>query len=157
MSVKPKVITFHYVLTNADGDVMDRTDENQPFACLTGAGQIIEGLEEALLTLKAGDKKEIAVPAERAYGERDDNLVMKVAKAQLPADLEIEEGQYLQGEDGQVVTVVGIDDDHVFLDANHPLAGENLNFNVTIVDVRDAADDEIAHGHAHGPHGHHHH
>lgn len=157
MLIKPKVITFHYVLTNVDGDVLDRTEENEPFACLTGVGQIIEGLEEALLLLKAGDKKEIAVAADRAYGERDDDLVMKVAKTQMPDDIDIEEGQYLQGEDGQVVTVVGVDDDHVYLDANHPLAGENLNFSVTVVEIRDAADDEVAHGHAHGTHGHHHH
>ena len=156
MPAKPKVITFHYILTNVDGDVLDRTDD-APFACLTGVGQIIEGLETALLEMKAGDKKTVNVPAERAYGERDDALVMKVAKAQLPEDLEIEEGQYLQGPDGQVVTVVGIDDTHVFLDANHPLAGENLNFDVTIVETRDANEEEVAHGHAHGPHGHHHH
>ena len=156
MSTKPKVITFHYVLTDTDGKVIDRTDD-EPFSCLTGVGQIIEGLETALLTMKAGDKKNVAVAAENAYGERDDSLVMKVARAQLPADLEIEEGQYLQGEDGQVVSVVGMDDEHVYLDANHPLAGENLNFDVTIVETRDAAEDEIAHGHAHGPHGHHHH
>ncbi len=152
----PNVVTFHYTLRDPQGRVLDTSSGGEPVTFLEGAGQIIDGLDEALRGLAAGTKARVGVPAARAYGERDDSQVQRVLRALLPVEGELRPGdQFQAGEDrsAPVVTVVAIEGDDVLLDANHPLAGVDLTFDVEVVAVRAASADEVAHGHAHGPGG----
>lgn len=152
------VVTFHYTLHNSQGELLDSSSGGQPIVYLEGGGQIIDGLEEALRGSAVGDKRKVDVAAARAYGLRDDSLVRKVKRTQLPVD-EVKIGDMFQtGQDrhSPVVTITAIDGDDVTLDANHPLAGVDLVFDTEIVSIRPATDEEVAHGHVHGPGGHHH-
>ena len=154
-----KVVTFHYSLTNVDGDTIDSSKSGEPFSFLEGAAQIIPGLEKAMLDLKAGDKKKIRVQAAEAYGERAETMVVKVPREKLPTQ-EIRVGDRFRGgpdEHSPVFMVKEVTDTIVTLDGNHPLAGQDLNFAVEIVDVREATAEELSHGHVHGEGGHHHH
>jgi FKBP-type peptidyl-prolyl cis-trans isomerase SlyD len=153
------VVSFHYTLRNKDGQLLDSSSGGEPIAFLEGSGQIIDGLEAALLGAAEGAKLKVEVEAARAYGVRDATLVRTVKRSVLPVD-ELKLGDMFQtGQDrhAPVVTVTAIDGDDVTLDANHPLAGVDLVFDTEIVGVREATADEVAHGHAHGPGGHHHH
>lgn len=128
--------------------MLDTSRGAEPLACLEGAGMIIEGLEEPLLGMSAGEIRTIIVPPERAYGLREDALVQKVPRARLPVD-EIKVGdQFQTGPDRQapVVTVLAIEGDEVLLDANHPLAGEELHFEVELVALRAATPEELQAG-----------
>lgn len=141
----PRLLTFHYTLRDAGGRVLDTSRGGEPLACLEGAGQIIEGLEESLRQMSAGEKRHVVVPPERGYGRREAELVQKVPKARLPvAGLKVGE-QFQTGPDRQapVVTVVAIEGDEVLLDANHPLAGQELHFEVELVAVRAATQAEL--------------
>lgn len=152
-----RVVTFHYTLRDPSGRVLDTSAGGQPVSYLEGAGQIIEGLDEQLRTEPAGAKTRVRVPAAKAYGERDPEQVQRVKRALLPVEGELKAGDSFQaGEDrfAPVVTVVGIEGDDVLLDANHPLAGVELTFDVEIVAARAANAEELRHGHAHGQHGH---
>lgn len=151
------VVTFHYTLRDPSGRVLDTSAGGEPIRYLEGAGQIIDGLDEALRGVPAGTKSRVQVPAAKAYGERDETQVQRVLKALLPVEGELKPGdQFQAGEDryAPIVTVVGIEGDEVLLDANHPLAGVDLTFDVEIVAVRAATAEELAHGHAHGEGGH---
>ena len=120
---------------------------------LEGAGQIIDGLDEQLRAVPAGEKRRVAVPAKRAYGERDPGLVHRVKRSMLPVEGELNVGDQFQTDTDRhapVVTVQAIEGDEVVLDANHPLAGVELTFDVEIVAVREPTAAELAHGHAHG-------
>ncbi len=150
------VVTFHYTLRDPSGSVLDTSAGGEPITFLEGAGQIIDGLDERLRGLATGSKQRIQVPAAQAYGLRDEEQVQKVPRTMLPIQGELKIGdQFQAGEDrfAPTVTVVGIDKDNVILDANHPLAGVDLTFDVEIVAVRPASSDELAHGHVHGPDG----
>ena len=153
------VVQIHYTLKNAAGDVIDTSTGQEPLAYLHGGGNIVEGLESALAGKAAGDKLDVTVEPERGYGERREDLVQDVERSNFVGVEEIEVGmQFLAqtpwGE--QPVTVIAVADDSVQLDGNHPLAGETLNFSVEVVDVREASEEELQHGHAHGEGGHHH-
>ncbi len=140
-----RLITFHYTLRDASGRVLDTSRGGEPMPFLEGTGQIIEGLEEPLRTMAAGEKRDVVVPPERAYGVREAELVQKVPKANLPvADVKVGD-QFQTGPDRQapVVTVVAIEGDEVMLDANHPLAGQELHFEVELVTVRAATPAEL--------------
>ena len=154
-----KVVTLKYTLTDNDGNIIDRSDDGS-FAYLHGASNIIPGLETALDGKQAGDSLDVKVEPEHGYGERDDSKTQQVPRDMFPADAEIEPGMqfHAQGPNGEVliVTAVKVDDDTVTVDGNHPLAGVQLNFAVEIVDVRDALQEELDHGHVHGPEGHDH-
>jgi FKBP-type peptidyl-prolyl cis-trans isomerase SlyD len=155
----PRVVTFHYTLRDPQGRVLDTSAGAEPVTYLEGAGQIIEGLDEQLRLAPAGEKARVTVAAAKAYGEPDPGQVQRVKRGLLPIDGELKVGdQFQAGPDrhAPVVTVRAIEGDEVLLDANHPLAGVDLTFDVEIVAVRPATKDEIAHGHAHGPGGHHH-
>ena len=118
----------------------------------------IPGLESQILDLKKGDKKTVKVAAADAYGDRDDTLVAKVERSELPTD-SVKVGDVFRGgpdEDAPILTVTEVTDTHVVVDANHPLAGEDLVFSIEMGEIRIATADEITHGHAHGPGGHHH-
>lgn len=141
----PRLLTFHYTLRDAAGRVLDTSRGGAPMPCVEGAGQIIEGLEEPLRLMAAGEKRQVVVPPERGYGVREAGLVQKVPKARLPvADLKVGE-QFQTGPDRQapVVTVVAIEGDEVLLDANHPLAGQELHFEVELVAARPATHEEL--------------
>jgi FKBP-type peptidyl-prolyl cis-trans isomerase SlyD len=154
-----KVVTFNYILKDDDGNVIDQS-QDASFVYLHGASNIVPGLENALSGRVAGDEIAVSVAPEDGYGVRDDSRVQTVPREMFPADTEISPGMqfHAQGPDGQslVVAVVAVEDETVTVDGNHPLAGVQLNFEVSIVDVRDATADEISHGHAHGPDAHHH-
>ena len=125
---------------------------------LEGGGQIIPGLEEELIVLQKGEKKEISVPYQEAYGPFDENLIFELARSKFPTQT-VAIGDMFEMRDGQkvrLVTVMKLSDDNITINANHPLAGEDLNFNIEIIDARQATSEEIEHGHVHGQGGHHH-
>ncbi len=154
-----KVVTIHYTLKNAEGQVLDSSEGGDPLAYIHGGGNIIPGLEEALEGKSAGDKLQVEVQPDKAYGHHDPELIQNVPKRAFQGVGQVQAGmrftaQTEQGPRQVVVTrVVG---DMVTVDGNHPLAGQTLNFAVEIAEVRDASEEEIAHGHVHGPGGHHH-
>ena len=153
-----KVVSFHYTLTNAQGDVLDQSQEH-PMPYLHGAGNIIPGLEKELAGKKVGDKLTVNVPAAEAYGEYHEQLVNDVPREAFQGVDQIEPGMQFQAdtpEGMQVITVKAVSGETVTVDANHPLAGQDLNFDVEIVEVREATEEESAHGHVHGVGGHHH-
>ncbi len=153
------VASFHYTLTDSSGKTLDSSEGHEPLSYLHGAGNIIPGLESALLGKIAGDKLNVAVPAAQAYGLRDDGLIQELPSSMFSGIDKIEVGMefHAETEHGmQVVTVTKVEGDTVTIDGNHPLAGVDLNFAVEITDVRSATEDELHHGHAHGAGGHHH-
>ena len=154
-----KVVILNNTLTDNDGNVIDQSTDSS-FAYLHGANNIIPGLENALHGKKAGDEMNVSVSPQEGYGERDDTKTQSVPKEMFPEDAEIEPGMqfHAQGPNGEaiVVNVTSVEDDAVTVDGNHPLAGVHLNFAVEIIEVRDASQEEIEHGHVHGPGGHHH-
>jgi len=130
-----QVITFHYTLTDKSGKTIDSSLNEDPLALLEGGGQIIPALESALLALKVGDKKNITVPYIEAYGAYDQSLVYQVPRNKLPSQ-EVKAGDMFQvgkNDHYQVVTVVDVSEIQVTVDANHPLAGQDLNFAVAIM------------------------
>jgi FKBP-type peptidyl-prolyl cis-trans isomerase SlyD len=152
------VASFNYRLTDDSGELIDGS-EGEPLAYIHGTHSIIPGLEQALEGKRAGDALQVRLPPELAYGERDEELVQEVSRDALPVEAEIEVGVqfHAENEEGQhILTVVGVDGDSVRLDANHPLAGKTLVFDVQVVSVRAATPEELKHGHAHGPGSHHH-
>lgn len=155
-----KVISFHYTLKDSAGAELESSHGDEPMSYLEGVGQIIPGLEKELTALKKGDKKSVHVKAADAYGDYDEALIAEVPKSALPKkDVEVGDQFHAQGEDGhpRIVVVTEVNDTTVTVDGNHPLSGQDLNFDVEITDVRAATKEEIEHGHAHGPDGHHHH
>lgn len=160
MTIKPQsVVTIHYTLTDDDGIELDSSRDQNPLTYLHGGGNIIPGLEIALLGRPAGDKFQVRVPAADAYGEFVDDMVQSVPLSAFGDDAEIAVGMRFRAntEQGDLsVVVTGIEGDLVTVDGNHPLAGKNLHFNVEVVAVREASAVELAHGHVHGPCGHQH-
>ncbi|MGK5084258.1 peptidylprolyl isomerase [Bdellovibrionota bacterium FG-1] len=158
-----KVVDLLYFLRNTKGEVLDQSDREAPFTYLHGAQQIVPGLEMALEGLKVGEKKKVEVSPADGYGEVNSDLKLSVGRAQFPTDVNIQAGMQFEanGPDGQgvVFTVEAIEGDQVRIDGNHPLAGQTLHFDVEVLSMRDASEEEKEHGHAHGPegHGHDHH
>lgn len=153
-----QVVSFHYTLTDENGTVIDKS-EGQPLVYLHGAGNIIPGLENALTGKNVGDKLIVNVTAAEGYGEYNPEMVQEVPRNMFQGVDDITAGMQFQAQtdDGiQVVTVKDVTDENVIVDANHPLAGQNLNFDVEIIDIRDASQEELDHGHVHGAGGHHH-
>jgi FKBP-type peptidyl-prolyl cis-trans isomerase SlyD len=151
-----RVVCFHYTLRDPSGKVIDTSAGGEPITYLEGVGQIIDGLDQRLRAAAAGAKVRVQVPAAQAYGERDPAQVQRVKRAVLPVDGELRVGDTFQaGADryAPTVAVAAIDGDDVLLDANHPLAGVDLTFDVEIVTARPATAEELQHGHAHGPAG----
>jgi FKBP-type peptidyl-prolyl cis-trans isomerase SlyD len=158
---KDMVVSFHYVLKNKEGDVLDSSAGSEPLSYLHGYRQIVPGLEDALVGKTSGANFKVTVAPEQGYGEHVEEMVISVPKSEWDLPAEVGEGEVveLQSPEGEVVPalVVEIGDEFVVLDANHPLAGEELNFEIEIIGVRAATAEELSHGHAHGPDGHHHH
>ena len=155
---KHAVATLHYILKDDAEEVLDMADESQPFVYLHGVGGMIPGLEEALDGSEAGQNITVSVPPEKAYGVRDDNRTQDVPREMFAGvdDKEMFVGAQFHAQTGdgmEIVSVVGIDGDTIKIDGNHPMADETLHFDVTVVSIREATQEEIAHGHPHGPDG----
>jgi len=153
---KNKVVTFHYTLTDEEGSFTETSEERGPVAYLHGRNNIVPGLEAGLVGKRAGDELKVTVPPELAYGLRIEDAVQRVPIKHLVKPGKLEVGKIVavntsSGYKRAMVTKVGRF--NVDVDFNHPLAGKTLIFDVRIVDVRDATEEEIAHGHAHGPGG----
>lgn len=150
---------MHYTLTNNKGEVLDSSQGGDPLTYLHGSGNIIPGLEKALTGKQIGDKLQVTVEPAEGYGVHDPALVQQVPKRAFQGVPNIEPGMTFHAQSSQGpmrVTVTAVQGDMVTVDGNHPLAGETLNFDVEITEVRAATLEEIAHGHVHGPGGHHH-
>jgi FKBP-type peptidyl-prolyl cis-trans isomerase SlyD len=160
MQIEPNsVVTLHYTLRDNDGAIIDQSDDGS-FLYLHGAMNIIPGLENALTGKSAGDELTVKVSPEEGYGEKQDDRIQEVPKEMFEnaGDIQIGTQFHAQSPDGGaiVVTVVEVKDDAVVIDGNHVLASVELNFEVKVIDVREASEEEVAHGHVHGPHGHNH-
>jgi len=148
--MNPRFLSFHYILRDAQGRMLDTSRGNAPLGCVEGAGQIVDGLEAVLRSMKPGETRKVVVPPERGYGGHEKELVQRIPRAHLPVD-ELKVGDRFQTGPDQhapVVTVVAIEGAEVLLDANHPLAGQHLYFEVELVDARPATAEECAAGNA---------
>lgn len=154
-----RVITLNYTLKDDQGNIIDSSQDGS-FAYLHGAANIIPGLESALLGKSAGDAFSVTIEPAQGYGERNEAMTQVVPRNMFETDAQIEVGMQFHAEspDGHPiqVTVVAVSDEGVTVDANHPLAGVNLNFDITVLDIREATAEEIEHGHVHGAGGHQH-
>lgn len=155
------VVHLHYVLTDGEGKELDRSHGDEPLTYLHGHGNIVPGLEEALVGKKVGDELSVVVPPEKAYGARDGKQ-QKVPRSAFSAGAELRVGMQVMSRDEQgrqfPMWIAKLQGATVVLDSNHPLAGVTLHFSVKVDGMRDATSDELKHGHAHGRdgHGHHH-
>jgi FKBP-type peptidyl-prolyl cis-trans isomerase SlyD len=152
---KHKVASIHYTLTDNTGKVLDSSDGRNPLTYIQGIGNLIPGMEEGLEGKSKGDKFTLKVSPEKGYGVKDNKMVQKVPRAAFGGQ-EIKVGMQFQTNQGSVVTVTEVGLSEITVDGNHPLAGVELNFAVEVMEIRNATEDEIAHGHVHGPGGHHH-
>ena len=154
-----KVVTLNYTLKDDDGNLIDQSQDGQ-FVYLHGAQNIIPGLEIALTDKSKGDKVSVRIEPKEGYGEYSEKMIQNVDKAMFDAEQDLEVGQQFHAEtpDGHMVTVTikAVEENEITVDGNHPLAGVHLNFDVEIMDVRDASTEEVEHGHVHGPGGHQH-
>ena len=150
---KDKVVAIDYTLKDDEGSVLDTSEGKQPLTYLHGANNIIPGLEQALEGKAEGEAVNVRVEPAEAYGERRDELMQAVPRDMFQGVEDLQVGMQFQasGQDGQgtVVTVTAIEGDQVTVDANHPMAGVALNFDVTVREVREASAEEVEHGHAH--------
>jgi len=150
---------FHYTLTNDAGERIDSSEGGEPLVYLHGRGNIVPGLERQLVGKVAGDKLVAHVPPAEGYGERQGPGPQAMPRSAFPEGFPFQIGRPFgaQTEDGQqvVLWIVDIQDDAVLIDMDHPLAGQTLHFDVSIVSVRAATPDEVLHGHAHGADGSH--
>jgi FKBP-type peptidyl-prolyl cis-trans isomerase SlyD len=153
------VVTMHYTLTDDSGDVLDSSAGREPLIYLHGHGNIIPGLEKALEGKESGHKSKVTVAPEEGYGEKKQEMIFEAPREHFPPEVELKTGErvYAEGPSGPIsFSVVKLTETGAILDANHPLAGKILHFDVEIVDVRSATDEEVSHGHVHGEGGHQH-
>ena len=157
---KNTVVSADFELFDREGRLIDSSEANGPLVYLHGAEQLLPALEAALQGHAMGDELSVELTPEQAFGERVEALVDRAPRANFPGVEDIESGMRFQTEmeDGSqmVVTVTDVDDEWVTVDGNHELAGMDLRFELKVADVRNATDEELAHGHVHGPDGHHH-
>ena len=147
-----KVVGIHYTLKDDNGEIMDSSEGQSPLIYIQGSGNIISGLEKALVDKEAGDKLHVVINPEDAYGIRDESLVQSVPISNFQNQSEVKEGIQFRAEtsDGmRVATVTKIENETVTVDMNHPLADETLHFDVEITEVREATEEELSHGHVH--------
>ena len=154
MNISDKcVVTFHYTLTNSDGEELDTSVGRDPMKYLHGASNIVPGLEKELKGKSAGDTLKVEVHPDEGYGQVDPKLIQKAPRSAFDGSPEIKPGMQFQaqgpGGEVQMITVKEITDDEITIDGNHPLAGQVLHFDVSIEEVREASKEELSHGHAH--------
>ena len=147
------VVSFHYTLTNDDGEQLDASTGRDPLKYLHGASNIVSGLEQALNGKKAGDALKVSVQPKDGYGEVNPEMIQTVPRSAFEGVDEIRPGMQFQAEGGQgqvqLITVEDVTDEGIKVNGNHPLSGQVLHFDVTIEDVREASEEELTHGHAH--------
>ncbi|EQC47904.1 peptidylprolyl isomerase [Bacteriovorax sp. Seq25_V] len=147
-----KIIEIHFTLTDDNGETLDSSTGEGPLAYLHGAENIVPGLEKVLLGKKVGDKFNASIPPEEAYGILQEDLLQTLPKSEFGDDadkIQVGDEFEVETEDGQIVivTAVEVNDDHVLVDGNHPLAGETLHFDIEVISVREASEEELEHGH----------
>ena len=153
------VASVHYTGTLQDESVFDSSEGGDPLTFLVGHRQMIPGFEEELKGAKVGERRTFTLTPDRAYGERDENGIVELPRSQFPPDAELEVGMVLvaQMTEGPMpFRILTLGSETVTVDFNHELAGHELTFSVEVVELRSATDEEMSHGHAHGPGGHHH-
>ena len=152
-----KVVSLDYVLKDDAGEVIDRSADGSPLLYLHGARNIVVGLERALSGKRVGDSLSVSVPPEHGYGSRR-GKTWTVPRSSFPKEAKLERGMQFstQTQDGRrmPIWIAKVQGPSVVVDPNHPLADKTLHFEVKVLEVRDASDEEKQHGHAHGPHGH---
>jgi FKBP-type peptidyl-prolyl cis-trans isomerase SlyD len=156
---KDRVVSIDYTLTGDQGQLLDTSNGREPLAYLHGAGNIIPGLESALEGKNEGEQVNVTIQPGQAYGEHDPKLIQIVPRKAFTGTPSITPGMQFQGNTNQgprIITVTKVEGDDITIDANHPLAGKTLNFDVKVVAIRAATPEEISHGHAHQPGGHQH-
>ncbi|MCF7971567.1 MAG: peptidylprolyl isomerase [Methylococcaceae bacterium] len=147
------VVSIHYTLTNKAGEQLDSSIGSEPLTYLHGAGNIIPGLENALADKTVGDKLTVTIEPKDAYGERNEEHIQTVPREMFQGIDNIEVGMQFQADSSNgpaIVTITAVEGDQVSIDGNHPLAGEQLTFDVEIMDIRPATETEMQHGHIHG-------
>ncbi len=163
MIERGRVVRMHYTLRDEHGTTLESSGASEPLSYLHGYGHLIPGLEKFLDGSRAGLKTTVTIMPQDAYGEKDPQAVIRAARDDFPEGLTLAPGVEVQAEtpDGPITfTVVSVENDEAVLDANHPLAGKTLTFDVEVLEIREATADELAHGHvhgeggAHGAHGH---
>jgi FKBP-type peptidyl-prolyl cis-trans isomerase SlyD len=155
---KNKVVSIHYTLRDNEGQILDSSEGGAPLTYIQGIGNLIPGMEEGLEGHSTGEKVNIKVSPEKGYGVRNEELIQQVPRTAF-GDQDVKPGMQFQAQSSQgaqVVTVTDIGLDAITIDGNHPLAGVELNFAVEVVNIRAATEEELEHGHVHGPEGHHH-
>lgn len=153
------VVSMHYTLTDDSGSTLDSSHGGEPFNYLHGHSNIIPGLEKALDGVQAGFKSKVTVAPVEGYGEKNPEAIFEAPREHFPPDMKLELGArvYADGPNGPItLTVVKLTESGAVLDANHPLAGKTLHFDVEITNVRAATSEELEHGHVHGEGGHQH-
>lgn len=155
---KDRVVSLAYQVRTEDGVLVDESLVSAPLDYLHGRGSLISGLEKALEGHESGDKFDLEVGTDDAYGQYDENLVQRVPKEVFMGVDELQVGMRFMAETDQgsvPVEITGVEDEHVVVDGNHMLAGQNLKFDVEVVAIRAATEEELAHGHVHGAQDHH--
>ncbi len=156
---KNKVAIIEYTVKSAEGQMIDTSEGTEPLAFLCGFHNIVPGLENALMGKVVGDQLNVAISPDDAYGHYNEEFVKEVPLTAFQGVDKVEAGMQFHAESPngpQLITVTKVENDMVTVDGNHPLAGIELHFDVTIKEVREASEEEIAHGHVHGEGGHHH-
>jgi FKBP-type peptidyl-prolyl cis-trans isomerase SlyD len=159
--VDDAVVAMYYTLKNSEGEVLDTNrGGGEALVYMHGRQNIVPGLEKALEGKKKNDYVEVAVAPEEGYGARNEDAVQQVPLSAFPEGAPVEPGARFVARDDQghsiPTLIVAVEGDQVTVDHNHPLAGETLHFEVTVIGIRESTDEEKAHGHVHGPGGHHH-
>ena len=147
-----KVVVLHYAVSDSEDTLIDSSYDHSPLAVIQGSHYLIPGLEEALVDHQAGDKFEVEVSADNAYGQREDGFVQTVPKEMFGGIEDLDVGSQLRAttDDGeQTVIVIDVQDDEITVDGNHPLSGLDLSFDVEVIEVREATAEELEHGHVH--------
>ena len=155
-----KVVTMNFTLKDDEGNVLDSTEKGGPFSYISGTNMVLPKLEEALNGMLIGSKKNLKLEAKDGYGNYNDDAIQVVGKENFPEDIVLEIGmEYMANNPDGVkmpFTISNVDGEEITIDFNHPLAGKNLNFDIELLNVRDATAEELSHGHVHGAGGHHH-
>ena len=150
---KDRVISLDFILKDEQGETLDQSTEGEPLEYLHGAGDVVAGLEKALEGHQLGEQIRVVIPPADAYGEYEVSLVDEVSRDQFPDIDDIQPGMQFQTQmdDGapMIISVTAVDGDKIIVDGNHPLAGMTLVFEVEIIAIRQASEDELAHGHVH--------
>jgi FKBP-type peptidyl-prolyl cis-trans isomerase SlyD len=152
-----KVVAFHYTLTSSEGEMIDTSRDQSPLEYLHGHRNIIQGLERSMTEKEVGSKFSVTLEPEQAYGPYDDSLVKTLSLDEFEDKIDLQPGMELEVElsgEPHFATVLEVAENQVKVDGNHPLAGETLVFDIEVTGIRDATQEELAHGHVHS-HGHH--